>query len=1501
MSSSYHRVLSTLRFLAALVAPVAAYASYTPPSAVPYSASDYAIRASLKNSLGFTQLGAYGSPSSCPLKVNLFSQNAEYSLPILSLVGRNSLDLQLALTYNSKVWLLSGTKMFFNGDQGWPAPGWRLGFGRIDGLYAGGDGYNHYYFTDTDGSIHDLRYNSADALYESIDSSYLDFNDSTGILRRPDGTQITFALIGTTGNYVLPTQINDRNGNYITINYTGTGQNISTIIDTVGRTTSFTYNGDGTLATITKTGFGAVNRTWTFGYSNVTLGYSFAPSLTVSAPANGSAVKMLSSVTFPNGTSSSFLYNGFAQLTEVDMLSNSSTLRGKYLIGWQSPPGGGWTTSPTPSQVGDYDGVNTNNWTLAFNTYSTTVTDPLAVPTTTTFLQTGGWDDGLPNQTQVGSPVVQTYASAWGNDGNLINQRKTSVTKTLNDTNQQSQTQITYTTYGNVQEVREYDYGLATLLRKTDTTYVTDTNHIGLHILALPSTVIVYDGTGTAKSYTAYTYDGAAPSSATGAANHDDTNYGTGFIYRGLLTLVTQYTDPVTPSGAITHSKAFDMLGNLRTETSDCCIQKQHNFSSTTQFSRPDSVVRGSGSTLTTSYTYDTSTGLIASTTDENNQVTSYNYDADDRMISKTRPDNTVITMSYDDASANPGSTSTNPITSSSSQKMVVLADGLGRTIRTTTQDASNTVFTKVDKNYDAVGRVSQVSLPYTGSSASYWRQFQYDALGRTVKDIPADGSPTANNTSYSFSGNSITATDNAGKQRKEIMDALNRKIEYDEPDPTNGNTLTLITTYAYDPTGHNTVTVQGAQTRTTVFDGLGRKTSETTPEAGTVNYVYNSYSKLSSRTDARGVITTYSYDPHSNLPSQVSYTTSGTTAQPTASVSYTYGSTPSSYNNGRLITMNDGTGSEGYSYDLLGRKTQVAKVLNNVTYTTAFTLNLGGEIVTETYPSGRVLKRNVDSIGRLQSLQNNSTSSNYISSVTYNSANMPTALTYGNNVGGSFGYSPQRLQLTSASYAEGSNTLFGLSYGYTQNGGDNGQITTISDQVDSGRSVAYSFDALNRLTTALTTGSTNYPQWGLSWTYDRYGNRTAQSVTAGSAYADSVSVSTSTNRVTALGSSSFVYDSNGNITQDDLYKYSYDAENRLVELQLINGTVIATYAYDGNGLRVAKVVGTTRTYSIYDRSNLISEFNDISTTTYTTGTVPQQAVSDTVGLQLYQHPDHLTTRETTDNFGNVASLEGHYPFGETWYDTMTASPSVVRKFSTYAKDSEASSGMLNYAFFREHSARLGRFVTPDPKKPRLNGVQALNRYSYVAGDPVNRIDAKGLQFDFFQGAIGPCDLPMPYVYPGMYSDYYFDEESIEDGPPLTPDSCNPPRELEVLPPAAIPPARPCDIYLSVPGDTDSRCGLNQRVLAKMTIKGNDVHPGGRIKITGVTTETSDSTNLYLDGEPYHSIFERLPVSYFQRIILLGKGILTWTVTYKCDSHVVDTPQTASTEYDCAE
>ncbi|MCC7155577.1 MAG: hypothetical protein IT161_13460 [Bryobacterales bacterium] len=95
-----------------------------------------------------------------------------------------------------------------------------------------------------------------------------------------------------------------------------------------------------------------------------------------------------------------------------------------------------------------------------------------------------------------------------------------------------------------------------------------------------------------------------------------------------------------------------------------------------------------------------------------------------------------------------------------------------------------------------------------------------------------------------------------------------------------------------------------------------------------------------------------------------------------------------------------------------------------------------------------------------------------------------------------------------------------------------------------SGETVAYQYDTLGRLTQAETTGR----QWGLSWTYDGFGNRLTQSVVKGSGPAASTPVYPTTNR---LQDANIDYDAAGNVTRyrmpDNSYRWlTWDALNRL-------------------------------------------------------------------------------------------------------------------------------------------------------------------------------------------------------------------------------------------------------------------------------------------------------------------------------------------------------------------
>jgi RHS repeat-associated protein len=636
------------------------------------------------------------------------------------------------------------------------------------------------------------------------------------------------------------------------------------------------------------------------------------------------------------------------------------------------------------------------------------------------------------------------------------------------------------------------------------------------------------------------------------------------------------------------------------------------------------------------------------------------------------------------------------------------------REVRNETETA---LYSAIDVQFDPIGRPFKQSNPHTGSPV-YWTETRFDALGRVAVVI----APANAQTTYSYSGNTVMVTDPSGKARKSETDALGRLVKIYEPDVTaQGNPLTVTTEYSHNALDLLTQVLHGSQTRTFNYDDMGRLTSQVTPEAGSWSYTYNAFSQVLTRTDARGVVTTYQYDTL-NRPTTVSYNVGSTGVAATSSVTYAYGTDATQNNKGRLITVTDGPGSTGLTYDVLGRVTQEQKVISGTTYTVGYAYNLASEVASVTYPSGRVVNQEFDSIGRLTAVKNGTAA--MADAFSYDSAGHVTGFRYNgaSDFTAAFGFSADRLQLTSLTYMKASQKLLDLAYGYGSATSNNGQVLSITDSTgtqEMGRSVTYTYDALHRLKTAVTAGSTSYPQWGLSWTYDRYGNRTLQTVTHGSGPSSGLTISPTTNRITDSG---YSYDANGNMTNDGVNALTYDAENR----QITAGN--ATYTYDGASLRVKKVSGGTTTVYVFSGQKVIAEYeNGAAVGSPTREYVylgSQRLAKIEGGATTYYHHDHLSARVMTNTSGSVIAQSGHFPFGENWYETGGTNK---LRFTSYERDAESGN---DFAIFRYHISRLGRFNSPDRIAGNGFNPQRLNRYAYSLNDPINLADPTGLDPD---------------------------------------------------------------------------------------------------------------------------------------------------------------------------
>src|SRR5207245_343875 len=139
------------------------------------------------------------------------------------------------------------------------------------------------------------------------------------------------------------------------------------------------------------------------------------------------------------------------------------------------------------------------------------------------------------------------------------------------------------------------------------------------------------------------------------------------------------------------------------------------------------------------------------------------------RVLQENFPDGGQTSWTYNSPT---NITTTTKMNASQNIVSTVLLDSLGRTSQTQlNSDPQGVDYT--DTTYDALGRVASVSNPYRSTSDPTYgvTSYRYDALSRVTKVTLQDGSfGTA-----SYTNNTVTGTDPAGKKRQTTVDSLGR------------------------------------------------------------------------------------------------------------------------------------------------------------------------------------------------------------------------------------------------------------------------------------------------------------------------------------------------------------------------------------------------------------------------------------------------------------------------------------------------------------------------------------------------------------------------------------------------------------------------------------------------------------------------------------------------------------------------------------------------------
>jgi len=903
-----------------------------------------------------------------------------------------------------------------------------------------------------------------------------------------------------------------------------------------------------------------------------------------------------------------------------------------------------------------------------------TVTAPDGTITEThAIVHSGYYDDGLISDTYVkdsSTTYTRTHMD-WEQDDASKNTRVHQVLSTDSLAGLTKATVLSYTTFNNVSVVSERDFSTDgsvsdTKLRKTETTYVTSSNYLNHYLLHLPATVkIEPDGSSTPVAQVDYAYDdyGSSHGDMTSRGDiimHDGAfdpfggSYVSSTDYRGNVTSVTTYTSAPGGTGAITHSTKYDIAGNVTSAQVDCCQSKSFTYSgagTSGDYAYPASVTSGnpSGVHTITYAEFDYDTGLPATATDENGQTTTNFYNADSlRLEHVTSPGGGATYVTYSDslsADANGKyhsyvETSAKLDGSGGSTRYVISRqyfDGRGAVARTMSNHTSADGWSTQDIEYNEMGRAYRASNPYFATddtaainSAGYWTTSTFDHLGRvTVVTMPTGDNSTSSTTtvSTSFDGIYTTVTDQAGKTRRQKVDAIGRVIRLDEPTTSGlGSTSSpnQATSYEYDLLDNLVHITQGSQDRYFKYDSLSRLIREKQVEqetnssynlsdawnsssAWTRKIDYNSSGLVTDAYDARGVHTTFSYDDL-NRVTQISYSDSTPTAHyyydgnlPSGAPSYTASNTA-----GRLTAMTYGSGTpvtgNYFAYDVMGRVVTQKQVTGSTTFGLSYTYNYAGLLTTENYPSTRAMTYAYDEGGRLATVGDGTTT--FAGSFSYAAHGGLASETFGNQMVHALEYN-RRLQANkvklSQTVSSTTTVLQQYDYGYgafnTSTGDidtskNNGQIGKITSSLngDAKWNQGFTYDELGRLSNMAEHPGTGMGTASFSqgYTYDKYGNR-KQSLNTPLGLpdiTDSDYDSTPNNRFKSTGDARTTYDAVGNITEDRRFrslKYEYDANGRQSAVKQLDDTGVQTSVYDCAGQRVQTTEGGTVRTMIYD------------------------------------------------------------------------------------------------------------------------------------------------------------------------------------------------------------------------------------------------------------------------------------------------------------------------------
>ena len=1038
-----------------------------------------------------------------------------------------------------------------------------------------------------------------------------------------------------------------------------------------------------------------------------------------------------------------------------------------YSTTWNYPQSGQWVSKQTT--VTTYDLVRGTN----FQTVYTYGPGPADDPPNSGPPNTSVPVEGSIAYHDTNGSLLETVGKTWLNARLLTSQTNTFAN------NQVSKTAWNYDSNEMQIEQDDYDFGSGapgSLLKKTVTTYAPNSAMLAQHVIDKPAKVQTYDSTGTTlAAETDFTYD-----SPTGTVTSGIVQHGTGcncgnltaeahWLNSSGTTLTTTYTNDDTgqrlsmtgPRGSITttsYSYADSYSSGTPPGPTNAYL---------TQVTYPNT-----GVAHIEKFSYAYASGEVTSSTDQNNLVTNYKYvDNLARLTETDLPDGGVVSVAYNDSPYNPSTpspsvTTTKKINSSTNLVTVSAMDGMGHVLNNlVTSDPQGTIHT--DTAYDGLGRVYTVSNPYrTGdpTTSSGTTTYGYDALSRKTSVTYPDNSVLTT----AYCAGSTLVTDPVGKWRRSRVDGLGRLVEVDEPNaigatvastgcPGTGEPI-WATSYTVNTLGNLKQVVQnGSHTRTFTHDFLSRLLTPSNPEVGTITYQYDSDTNCSgsnsfagllvSKTDARSIRTCAQYDAL-NRQTVLNYSNGDPTISTTYDQSTCLGLS-ACQNIGHTTSTTDSAGSESWAYQTDSANSRSVHVNqrttnsspSNITKTAYYYLDLAGNPTAIVYPTGRVVAYTYDGADRASSASDYVNGNLYVSAqasppagcssagvcytpqgTEYSAAIGKTSTFNGINLSETYNNRLQPLEVTASSSA---GNAFDITYSFVDpsTSKNAGHVYGITNNLNSSRTQAFTYDQVNRIVTAGTTATSGTYCFGYQYNYDAWGNLLAQ---AGWSPNYNGCSEQTMGAVTADGNnhiSGFSYDASGNTQNDGTIAYTYDAESQ------IKTAAGVTYSYDGSGRRVSKSSGKLYWYGSGGEILAETDASGNTLNEYIFFGGKRVAVLPAGGSAEFYVEDLLgSSRVMTTNNGTLCYDADFDPFGGEHAYTSTCSQNY--KFEGKERDTETGNDDFGARYY---SSRFGRWLSADWSSvpvpvpyANLTNPQTLNLYSMVADDPETSADLDG-------------------------------------------------------------------------------------------------------------------------------------------------------------------------------